>query len=68
MYRIGVTLKYWCNYNLKQLISSNKFEHPKNENYFYELYLLDYDDAMIDVPVLIENTASESGGYPNEDD
>ena len=38
------------------------------ENLFFELYLLDYNDDLIDVPVLIENTASESGGYPNQQD
>ena len=58
-------MHYFCTFDLKKLISSNEFERPKMENLFFELYLLDYNDDLIDVPVLIENTASESGGYPN---
>ena len=40
----------------------NIYERPSNENMFYELYLKDYNDDLIDVPLLIENTASASGG------
>ena len=34
-------------------------------NFFFELYLYDYNDDLIDVPILIENVPSDSGGYPN---
>ena len=66
MFRIGVTQHFFCNFDLKQLIAKNKWDRPRVENYFYELYLRDYNDELIDVPVLIENTASETGGYPNQ--
>ena len=32
---------------------------------FFELYLKDYDDSLIDVPILIENVGSQAGGQPN---
>ena len=66
MYRIGVTQDFWCDFDLKNLISQNSWERPKLENMFFELYLKDYNDDLIDIPILIENTASESGGYPNQ--
>ena len=34
-------------------------------NFFFELYLYDYNEDLIDVPILIENVPSDSGGYPN---
>ena len=46
----------------------NKFERPQIADYFYEMYLRDYNNDLIDVPILIENTASDSGGYPNRED
>jgi hypothetical protein len=49
-------------------VSTNKYDHPSNENIFYELYLQDYNGDLIDVPVLIRNFNDESGGTPNEDD
>ena len=66
VFRIGVTLRYLCKFDLNQLISSNKFERPLNENMFFELYLKDYDGSLIDVPILIDNVGSEEGGYPNK--
>jgi len=65
VYRIGVTQQFWCDFDLKHLISKNKWERPQSENFFYELYLRDYNDDLIDIPLLIENTASISGGFPN---
>ena len=65
MYRIGVTLKFCCTLDMKKLISENKYERPALENFFFELYLKDYNDDLIDVPILIENTPGESGGFPN---
>ena len=42
-----------CKYDLEKLFSSNTFDHPRNENIFYELYLEDYNGDLIDIPVLI---------------
>ena len=37
----------------------------KNLNYFFELFLVDYNGDLIDVPVLIDNFVDSSGTYPN---
>ena len=67
MYRIGVTLRYLCKFDMKKLITANEFERPKEANFFFELYLVDWDGSLIDVPVLIENAGSDSGGFPNRE-
>jgi Meckelin (Transmembrane protein 67) len=34
---------------------------------FFELYLVDYNDDLIDVPVLIKNMQDKDGNKPNTD-
>lgn len=68
MFRIGVTQQFWCDFDLKHLISENKRERPLTENIFFELYLRDYNDDLIDVPILVENSADASGAKPNQQD
>lgn len=68
LFRIGMTQRFHCHFNLSKLTSSNKFERPRIENYFFELYLRDYNDDLIDVPILIENAGGTEGGYPNVED
>ncbi len=65
IFRIGVTQHYHCKFDLKKLTTPNKFERPQIGDFFFELYLRDYNDDLIDVPVLIEDTAGANGGYPN---
>jgi hypothetical protein len=48
------------------LTSSNTYDHPRNENIFYELFLQDYNGDLIDVPVLIRNFKDINGGTPND--
>lgn len=60
-----MTQAFKCKFDLKNLVSDNAFEHPKVENFFYELYLRDYNDELIDVPILIENFSGDTGGFPN---
>jgi len=50
---------------LSNLISQNKYDHPQNENIFYDLFLVDYNGDLIDVPVMITNVQSQSGDTPN---
>lgn len=68
VFRIGVTLRYLCKFDLKKLITENEFERPKEANFFYELYLVDWDDSLIDVPILIENAGSDAGFTNREND
>jgi len=65
IYRIGTTVEILCTFDLGRLVSSNKYDLVKNANMFYELYLLDYNGNMIDVPTLISNVVSDTGNTPN---
>lgn len=46
-------------------MSSNEFELPRRANRFYELFLVDYNGNLVDVPVLISNINSKAGDFPN---
>lgn len=50
---------------MSNLISKNAFEIPRKANKMYELFLVDYDGNLIDVPALIWNVNSDVGDYPN---
>jgi len=64
IYNIGTTVQLSCTYDVAKLFSANEFDHPANENIFYELYLQDYNGDLIDVPVLI-NTLTKGSSKPN---
>eukprot|EP00351_Strombidinopsis_sp_SopsisLIS2011_P002495 CAMPEP_0116870894 /NCGR_PEP_ID=MMETSP0463-20121206/1010_1 /TAXON_ID=181622 /ORGANISM="Strombidinopsis sp, Strain SopsisLIS2011" /LENGTH=70 /DNA_ID=CAMNT_0004508303 /DNA_START=1008 /DNA_END=1220 /DNA_ORIENTATION=- len=51
--QIGTTVEFGCTFDLAKLTSENKYDHPTNENIFYDLFLVDYNGDLIDVPVLI---------------
>ena len=55
IYEIGTTVDIKCTYDIEKLFSANSFDHPRNENIFYELYLEDYNGDLIDIPVLIKS-------------
>ena len=61
--RVGLGLVEKCEIDLEALV--NQYIDLPNINYFYELYLVDYNDDLIDVPVLIDNYLDESDTYPN---
>lgn len=63
--RFGTTLEIDCEIDLKNLISTNQLDHPANENFFFELYIKDYNGDLIDVPVLIRNYQDSNGVQPN---
>lgn len=62
---IGTTVQFSCTFDLANLISTNKFEMPRKANKFYELFLIDYNGDLIDVPVKIDNVISQTGDSPN---
>lgn len=65
MYRIGKDIDISCTFDLSRLTSVNQYEHPNYENRFFELYLVDWNDDLIDVPILITSILSETGQMPN---
>ena len=48
---IGTTTEHDCLFDLKKL--TNPLHYPVNTNIFYEVYLVDYNGDLIDVPVRI---------------
>lgn len=65
--KFGATIKETCNFDLSTLTSLSPYDHPKNQNMFYELYIKDFNGDLIDVPVLIQNMYDRNGGKPNID-
>jgi hypothetical protein len=59
--KFGTTIKNTCTFDLSRLVSSSPFDHPSNENIFYELYMVDYNGDLIDVPVLVQNMQDKQG-------
>jgi hypothetical protein len=57
----GTTLSSACNFDLSKLISTSTFDHHKNQNLFFELYLQDYNEDLIDIPILIKNFKDSNG-------
>lgn len=66
--KFGTTIENDCTFDLSRLTSLNEYDHPKNENMFYELYIQDYNGDLIDVPVLIRNLYDKNGQTPNSID
>lgn len=65
IYQIGKTVEISCTFDLMSLISKSEYDRPKLENFFFELYLEDYNGDLIDIPALITNIISETGTTPN---
>lgn len=64
--QFGTTIDNSCTFDLSKLTSSSSYDHPTNENIFYELFLEDYNGNLIDVPVLIRNFKDANGAVPND--
>ncbi|CDW85678.1 meckelin isoform 4 [Stylonychia lemnae] len=67
MMNFGTTIENSCTFDLSTLTSSQAYDHPENQNIFYELYIQDYNGDLIDVPVLIRNFQDAQGQKPNEE-
>ena len=48
-------------------MSSDPYQVPSNANMFYEMFLVDSDGTLVDVPVLIQNYQDSQGNTPNAD-
>ena len=55
----GTNVDVSCSLDLSVYVSSE-------ETKFYELYLLDGNDTLVDVPILIENFKDENSEFPNQ--
>lgn len=63
--RVGLGLFDECQFDLWPLV--NRTLNAPNINYFYEMFLEDYNGELIDVPVLIDNFVDAGDSYPNRD-
>ena len=68
VFRIGNTVQSQCAVDLRQLIDPKQLNQFQNSNYFFELFLVDIDGSLIDVPVLITNVKLESGNSNDQVD
>jgi len=60
---IGTTLSKTCSIDLSRML--NPVERPSTTNMFYELYLVDYNGDLIDVPIKMLDLRDNSGDQPN---
>lgn len=63
--RVGLGLVNTCEFDLQRLVSMT--EYLPNLNYFFELFITDYNGDLIDVPVLIDNFVDAGLTYPNRE-
>jgi hypothetical protein len=63
--RFGTTIVNSCTFDVSNLISSNVYDQPRTENFFYEMYIQDFNGDLIDVPVNIRNFNDLNGNNPN---
>ena len=61
--RVGLGLIRECQFDLEKLVDRT-VELP-NLNYFFELFLEDYNGDLIDIPVLIDNYLDSGDTFPN---
>ena len=66
--RFGTTIVNSCTFDVSNLISPNIYDNPKNQNFFYEMYIQDFNGDLIDVPVNIRNFNDLNGNNPNSED
>ena len=48
-------------------MSTSAFDFHKSQNLFFELFLEDFNEDLIDVPVLIKNFKDNNGILKNSD-
>lgn len=58
---IGTTLLNRCSFDIDKLLDA--VERPATANMFYEMYLVDYDDTLVPIPVKVVNL--DNGAGPN---
>ena len=62
--KVGHSILKKCKFDLQPLV--DRTIELKNLNYFFELFLVDYNGDLIDVPVLIDNFVDTAGTFPNK--
>lgn len=55
MMRFGAVTESLCEFELSKLESLNQESILKDANYFFDLYIKDRNDNLIDVPIIIRN-------------
>ena len=65
MTTFGVVSSISCEIHLIDLAKNDEQNLPQTANYFYELYLENINEDLVDVPVLIKNFRDSEGDYPN---
>mmetsp|Transcript_18337 Transcript_18337/g.28164 ORF Transcript_18337/g.28164 Transcript_18337/m.28164 type:complete len:94 (-) Transcript_18337:1716-1997(-) len=61
----GTTVESTCSFDLDALIDENQI--PKQANLFYDMFLVDYDGSLVDVPVKVNNAKTYDGQEVNSE-
>ena len=68
IFRIGTSVEISCTFDLGNLVSELSYDRPRLQNIFFELYLVDYNGDLIDVPVRIDNQMDGARQTNNKND
>jgi hypothetical protein len=61
MLKFGAVTENTCEYSLIDLVKWNPDDLPLEANTFFDLFILDRNGNLIDVPVLIRNFRNSNG-------
>lgn len=64
MFKFGTVYQDSCSFYIEELVSDVQAP-PSETNIFYELFLQDGENELVDVPVLITNYRNEEGRNTN---
>ena len=63
MMKFGAVTESYCEFDLSQLFDQANL--PNEANYFFDLFIMDRNKNLIDVPVLIRNLRNKKGELIN---
>ena len=63
MLKFGAVTESYCEFDLSQLFDQEKL--PNEANFFFDLFIMDRNKNLIDVPVLIRNLRNKKGDLIN---
>ncbi len=61
MMKFGVMSQYSCEFEISKLASQDQMTLPENANNFFDIFILDRKNNLVDVPVLVRNYKNAEG-------
>lgn len=68
MFKFGAVSESYCEFDLSKLVKWDPSDLPQSANTFFDLFILNAEGNLIDVPVLIRNYRGVKGAAVNSGD